>query len=101
MTPILQEAMPIFQRPAQPLPDDHYFEVDLTPVQRLGLIDILQGRGARIPPNLRKEIETAVLDARRFEGKLNRARLDWSGVEAEASRQGVGIVDILWDRMQR
>lgn len=77
-------------------PQDHYFEVELTPSQRAALLLLLEGKAITV--RTRNVIEDAVRDSRRVDMRLSRERLDWGGVEAEARRQGCSIADIIFDQ---
>lgn len=74
----------------------HYFEVELTPVQRDALLLLLDG--GHVPAGAVADLAAAVRDARRIDAPLFRERLDWPELEREARRQGVSVIDILWDR---
>lgn len=77
--------------------DEHYYEVELTPIQRYALLDILNER--KLPPvRITNSIINAVATGRRIGTKLIRERLNWSELEGEARRQGVSVIDILFDR---
>ena len=85
--------------PEPPKQASHYFECEMTPVQRDQLLLLLDG-GA-IPAPALAELSAAVHDSRRVEMPLYRTRLDWAELEREARRQGCSAADILWDRAKR
>ena len=86
-------------KPEPPKQASHYFEIEMTPVQRDQLLLLLDG-GA-IPAPALAELSAAVHDSRRVEMPLYRTRLDWAELEREARRQGCSAADILWDRAKR
>lgn len=100
MTPIVQ-SMFGYKPPANEPPKQasHYFETELTPIQRDALLLLLDG--GSVPEAALAELSAAVRDSRRIEMPLYRSRLDWGELEREARRQGCSAADILWDRAKR
>ena len=74
----------------------HYFETEMTPIQRDQLLLLLDG--GQIPEAALAELSAAVRDSRRVEMPLYRTRLNWAELEREARRQGCSAADILFDR---
>jgi len=61
------------------------------------LRDLLEGKA--IMPMRRRELQGCLLYAR--EVSLPEAHLDFAELEREAERQGVSVVDVLWDKAGR
>lgn len=90
---------PRFGRPgADPPPDppDFYYEIEVPPMLRLALLDVLRGRNVR--HQARIALERMVMEARRVDRPFSRARLPWQEIEEEAKRQGISPADVIWDR---
>lgn len=78
--------------------EETYWEIELTPGLRLALLEILRGnKKGKITQATSKLIENQVLAAREVDMPLPVGGLDWSDLEDEAARQGVGVLDILFD----
>lgn len=77
-------------------PTDHYYEVELTPLQRVAFLDLLDNK--KVPKKIIKEIGDAVAMARQMDGELPKERFNWKKMEAEAEKRGSTIADYLWDK---
>lgn len=89
---------PNFGRPGADPPNDpdYYYEIEMPPMLRLALLDVIRGKQVRY--QARVALERLVMEARRVDRPFSRARLPWDEIEKEAQRQGIGPADVIWDR---
>lgn len=73
---------------------DEYFELTVPPDLMVALGDLLEGK--RVPGEAIKRLQTVWTFGKHV--RLPYARLPWSEVEFQATRQHCSEADIIWDR---
>jgi hypothetical protein len=91
-----EDDTPKSDEPTYERADEAYYEIEVTPMLRFALLDLIRGR--RVRSDVLRVLEMLTLEARKIHRPFSRARLPWIEVEEEAARQGIGPADVIWDR---
>lgn len=79
-----------------PEPPDHYYELDVLPVERALIRDALRAYVRSGTEQVRKDLIDKIETATRIDLPLGPA-IDWPAVDAECARSRRSLADLIWD----